>query len=72
MTLAQKQTMEKKKSMEQKRELTNDFTHLWSIDLQQKRQEYTMSKRQSLQKVVFRKLENIMCKYEITKFLHIK
>ena len=30
--------------MEENRELRNEFTFIWSINLQQKRQEYTMEK----------------------------
>ena len=41
MVLAQKQTYG---SMEQNREPRNKPTHLWSINLQQRRQEYTMGK----------------------------
>ena len=32
----------------EKREPRNQLTHVWLIDLQQKRQEYPMGKRQSL------------------------
>ena len=46
MVLAQKQTH---RSMEQNREPRNKPTHLWSINLWQRRQEYTKEKRQSLQ-----------------------
>ena len=46
MVLAQKQ---KYKSMEQDRKPRNKPMHLWSINLWQRRQEYTMEKRQSLQ-----------------------
>ena len=46
MILAQKQTHI---SMEQNREPRNKPTHLQSINLQQRRQEYAMKKRQSLQ-----------------------
>ena len=46
MVLVQKQTYG---SMEQNRQPGNKPTHLWSINLQQRRQEYTMGKRQSLQ-----------------------
>ena len=49
MVFAPKQTYG---SMEQNRELRNKPTHLRSINLQQRRQEYTMGKRQSLQQVV--------------------
>ena len=37
------------RSMEQNREPRNKTTHLWSINLPQRRREYTMEKRQSLQ-----------------------
>ena len=43
--LAQKQTH---RSMEQNRVSRNKPTHLWSINLQQRRQEYTVEKRQSV------------------------
>ena len=33
------------RSMEQEREPRNKRTHLWSVDLQQRKQEYTMEKR---------------------------
>ena len=46
MVLAQKQTH---RSMEQIREPRNKPPHLWSINIQQRRQEYTMEKRQSVQ-----------------------
>ena len=46
MVLAQKQ---KYRSMEQDRKPRNKPTHLWSINPQQMRQEYTMGKRQFLQ-----------------------
>ena len=46
--LAQKQTY---RPMEQNREPINKPTHLRSINLQQRRQEYTVEKRQSLQQV---------------------
>ena len=39
--------------MEQNTEPRNKITHLWSINLQQRRQEYTMEERQSLQQVVW-------------------
>ena len=44
MVLTQKQTH---RSMEQDRKPRNKLTHLWSINLWQRRQEYTMEKRQS-------------------------
>ena len=43
--LAQKHTI---RSLQQNREHRNESTHLWSITLSQKGQEYTMEKRQSL------------------------
>ena len=55
MVLAQKQ---KHRSMEQDRKRRDKPTHLWSISLWQRRQEYTIEKRQSLQKVVLGKLES--------------
>ena len=53
--LVQKQT---NRPMEQNREPRNKPMHLWSINLGQKRQEYTMEKRQSLQQVVLGKLDS--------------
>ena len=46
MLLAQKQ---KYRSIEQARKPNNKPTHPWSINLWQRRQEYTMEKRQSVQ-----------------------
>ena len=57
MVLAQKQTY---RSMEQDRKPRNKRMHLWSINLQQSRQEYTMEKRQFLQQVVLGKLDSYM------------
>ena len=45
MVVAQKQTY---RSMEQSREPRNKPTHLWSINLPKRRQEYTMEERSSL------------------------
>ena len=42
MVVTQKQTY---RSMEQNREPRNKPTHLWSINLRQRRQEYTVEKR---------------------------
>ena len=42
MVLAQKQTH---RSMEHNRKPRNKPTHLWSINLRQRRQEYTMEKK---------------------------
>ena len=44
LVLAQKQ---KYGSVEKNREPRNKFTHLWPINLQQRKQEYTMKKRVS-------------------------
>ena len=46
--------------MGQNRKPRDKPTPLWSINLQQRRQEYTMEKRYSLQKVVPRRLESYM------------
>ena len=46
MVVAQKQ---KNRSVEQDRKPRNKHMHLWSINLWQRRQEYTMEKRQSFQ-----------------------
>ena len=57
MVLAQKQTYG---SVEQNRDPRNKPTHLWSINLRQRRQEYAMEKRQSLQQVAWGKLDSHM------------
>ena len=55
--------------MEQNREARNKPTHLWSINLQQRKQEYTMEKRQSFQQVALEaeqpqiKLEHTLTPY---------
>ena len=61
MVLAQKQAYG---SMEQNREPRNKPTptHLWSINLRQRRQEYTMEKRQSFQQVVVGKVGQLHVK----------
>jgi len=43
--------------MEPNREPRNKPTHLWTINLQKRRKEYTMRERQSLQQVVLEKLD---------------
>ena len=48
--------------IEQNREPRNKPTHLWSINLQQRRQEYTMEKRQPLQQVVLGKTGQVHVK----------
>ena len=45
---------------QQNRESRNKSTHVWLINLQQRKQEYTMEKRQSLQQVVLAKLDSLM------------
>ena len=55
--LAQKQTQG---LTGQNRKPRDKFTHLQSINLQQKGQEYTMEKRRSLQQVVLGKLDSCM------------
>ena len=55
------------RSMEQYRKTKNKPTHLWSINLQQRREEYTMEKRQSsksgavIQSEVSQKEKNKYC-----------
>ena len=46
--------------MEQNRELKSKPIFLWPVSLQQKRQEYTMEEKQSLQQVVWEKLDSHM------------
>ena len=46
--------------MEQNRELRNKPRHLWLINIQQRRQEYKMGKRQSFQPVVLGKWDSHM------------
>ena len=41
-------------------ELRNKATNLWSVNPQQRRQEYTLGKRKSLQQVVLEKLDSHM------------
>ena len=55
MVLAQRQ---KYRLMEQNRKPRDKSTHLWTPYLWQRRQEYTMEKRQSLEEVVLGKLVN--------------
>ena len=55
LVLAQKQ---KYGSVEKNREPRNKFTHLWPINLQQRKQEYTMEKRESLQQVVLGEVDS--------------
>ena len=53
------------KTMKKNREPQNKPTHIRPIGLQQRRQEYTMGKRQSLQYIVLGKLDSHMQKNEI-------
>ena len=46
------------RSMEQNIETRNKPMNIWSINLDQRRQEYTMRERQSLQKLGLEKPEN--------------
>ena len=57
MVLAQKQTH---RSMEQNREPRNTPMLIWSINLQLKRQEHTMRKKQPLQLMVLGNLNSYM------------
>ena len=65
--LVEKQTHS---SMEQKREPRNKPIHLQSINLRQRRQEYIMEKRQSLQQVTLGKLDSQLQNNEIRMFPH--
>ena len=55
--MAQKQ---KSVSMEQDRKPRNNPMHVWAINLQQRRQEYTMEQREPLQLMVLGKLDSYM------------
>ena len=61
MVLAEKQT---DRSMEQNRGPRNKSMHIGSVNLQQRSQEYTMGKGQSLQLMVLGKLDSHMQKNE--------
>ena len=50
--------------MEQDKEPRNKPMYIWSINIQERIQEYTMEKRQSLQQMVLRKLDIHMQKYK--------
>ena len=52
----------------QSKEPRNKPTHLWAINLQQTRQEYTRGKRQSLQPVMLEKLDSHMLINKVRSF----
>ena len=56
--------------VEQNRESRNKLTHLWSINLQQRRQEYTMEKNLFLQQVVLGMVNSHMQTNEVRTLLH--
>ena len=57
-------------SMEQNKECRNKLTHLWSNNLRQRKQEYTVEKAQSLWQVVLGKLDSCMLISEFTTHTH--
>ena len=59
MVPAQKQNY---RSMEQDRKPWNKLKHLWSSNLQQRKQEHTIQKRQSIHYMVLGKLDSYMLK----------
>ena len=61
MVLAQEQTL---RPMKQNREPINGPTNVWPTHLQQRRKEYPMGKRQSLQQMLLGKLDSNMQKNE--------
>ena len=61
---------QKHKSVEQNREPRNKPTLIRLINLQQRRQEYRMEKRQSLQQVVLGKLDSYMQKNQPGLLVH--
>ena len=69
MVLAWKQTYG---SMEENREPRNKLPHLWSINHQQKRQQYTMGKRQSLQQVVLESWSVTLRSVKLDNSYHIQ
>ena len=68
--LAQKETWIRYGSTEQTREPRNKPTHLQSINLQQRMQEYTIEKRQSFQQVMLGKLDGDMQINEVRTDCH--
>ena len=67
MVLAQKQTH---RSKEQNREPRNKPILTWSINLWQRRQEYTMGERQSLWQIMLGKLDSYMQKNQTGPLSH--
>ena len=57
--------------MEENRQPRNKPTQLYSINLLQRRQEYTMEKKQSFQQVVMGKLDIYVLKNGISTFSHM-
>ena len=62
MILAQKQ---KYRSMEHDRKPRNKPMHLWSINLQQRRKDYTVGARESLQQMALGKLDSYIKKIKL-------
>ena len=59
MVLAEKQTYQPmEQNIQPRKKKKKDHIHLWSINLQQRRQEYAIEKRQSLQEVVLGELNS--------------
>ena len=58
--------------MGQDKKPKNKPIHLWSINPWQRRQEYPMAKRQSLQQVALGNLDSYMYKNEIRTFSNTK
>ena len=57
--------------MEQNKEPRKKLTHLWSVNLPQRRQKYTMGKREFIQQVILGKLDSHMQVNEVRELLHI-
>uniref|UniRef100_A0A9L0R447 Uncharacterized protein n=1 Tax=Equus caballus TaxID=9796 RepID=A0A9L0R447_HORSE len=55
--------------MEQKREPRNKPTHIWSINSQQRSQEYTLGKGQSLQYMMLGKLDSHMKRMKLGHYV---
>ena len=57
--------------MVQNRETRNEPTLKWSINLQQRRQEYMIGKRQPLQQIMLKKLDNYIQKNQPRLLSHV-